>query len=109
MTELRSDPQADWVFKGPRACVEVLDGIRASGQSILGFQEFWLAASGCMTASPTAHQHRNLLSVLFLALCVDQLNCCNLMCIEMVCRLILQIHKAVKRAPKNPNFDVLAV
>eukprot|EP00972_Heterocapsa_arctica_P080299 11834391-Heterocapsa_arctica.AAC.1 len=109
MTALRSEPQSDWIFKGPRACVEVLDGIRASGQSVLGFQEFWITASGCTPLSPTAHHHRNLLSVLFLALCVDKLNCYNLMCIEMVCRLILQIHKAVKRSPKNPNFDGLAM
>jgi hypothetical protein len=109
MAELRSDPRSDWVFSGPRACVEVLDGIAATRHSILEFQDFWITASGCIPGSPSAHYHRNLLSVLFLALDVGQLNCYNLMWIEMVCRLIRQLDKAVRRSPGNPNFGGLPV
>eukprot|EP00972_Heterocapsa_arctica_P087716 12935831-Heterocapsa_arctica.AAC.1 len=66
MIELRNDLRADWVFRGPRACVEVLDCIKASRHSILEFQDFWIETSGCVPGSPTAHSHRNLLSALFL-------------------------------------------
>ena len=52
-----------------------------------------------------AIKHRDLLSVLHHLVAFDQLNAGQLAGAEMCARLILQIHQAVTRSPKNPVFQ----
>ena len=67
-----------------------LDAIRASGQSVLGYREFWERASGVNPEGATARHHRDILGLLFLSLQVDQLNVYNLMAFELACRQLLR-------------------
>ena len=52
-----------------------------------------------------ALKHRDLLSVLHHLVAFDQLNAGQLAGAEMCARLLLQIHQAVTRSPKNPVFQ----
>ena len=53
---------------------------------------------------PVAIKHRDLLSVLFHLVSFDQGNSGQLASAELLARMVLQIHQAVKRSPKNPDF-----
>eukprot|EP00971_Amphidinium_carterae_P232976 4623834-Amphidinium_carterae.2 len=78
-----TSPPSDWPFRGPSALMELL---RLSPDH------------------PVAHKHRDLVGILLHMVCWDQLNVCQLASGEMVARLILQVHQAVERNPKNPDF-----
>lgn len=94
ITDLKEIAIDDWVFRGPRAIVEVLDAIRASGQGMLGYQEFWINSSGVTPDHSVVHHHRDVLGIIFLALQVD----------HAAQRLQLHVHGA-RRAPALPNAE----
>lgn len=109
ITDLKEVPIDDWVFRGLRAIVEVLDAIRASGQGVLGYQEFWIKSSGVTPDHSVVHHHRDVLGIFFFALQVDQLNVYNCTSMELAARQLLRAQKAVKRNPKNPDFCGLSM
>ena len=53
---------------------------------------------------PVAIKHRELLSILMHMVCYDQLNVTQLASAEALSRHVLQIHQAVRRNPKAPDF-----
>ena len=96
----------DWPFPAaaPSAIREVLLAARAAKEELAGFHDYWVRASGVNPDSPVALKHRDLLAILHHMLSFDQLNLGQLSSAEMIGRLILQIHQATKRNPKNPDF-----
>ena len=51
-----------------------------------------------------AMHHKSMVSVLAHLLMYDQLYALNLASAEICARTILQIHRAVRRSPRNPDF-----
>ena len=96
---------ADWPFPGPPAIKEILMAARAANEDLVGFHEYYIRASGLNPDHPVALKHRDLLSVLHHLIAFDQVNAGQLAGAEMIARLLLQIHQAVTRSPKNPVFQ----
>ena len=100
---------ADWPFRGPSCSREVLEGIRATGEDLSGYHEFWLRSSGASPDSSVAHHHRNLLGILMHLVCYDQLDGYRVAGVELICRHILHIQRAVKKNPRQPDFRGLEI
>ena len=100
---------ADDPFRGPSAIPELNDVLRGSGEDLAGFQDYWVRHSGVHPESAAAHTHRALISVYLHMIVFDQLNVPALASAEALCRQVLRIHRAVKSAPKNPDFSGLDV
>lgn len=65
----------------------------------------FLRKSGLSDNSAAAHEYKNLIGVLKLAIGYDQVDCSNLASVEQVVRRLLEIQVAVRRNPKHPTFD----
>ena len=98
------DAPPDWPFSGPSALKELLAAVRAAGEEIAGFHEYYCRAAGLSHDHPIALRHRDLLGLLYHFVNFDQVNPGELAGCEATARLILQIHTAVRRNPKNPDF-----
>jgi len=104
MRQLSSPPPSDWPFKGPAALWEVLCSARAAGEDLGTYHDYYLRTSGLDGSHPVAIKHRELFSILKHLICFDQADAPQLASAELVARLILQIHQAVRRSPKAPDF-----
>ena len=94
----------DWGFSGPRATLEFLTSIHESTNDLQGYHFQWLKHSGANQHSSIVYEHRNLIEVLRLGLCCDQLDVTNLLSFELITRRIIQIEIAVSRSPASPEF-----
>ena len=94
----------DWPFRGPGAFPELSASVRAAGEDYSTFHDYYIRSSGLDPHHPVALKHREFLSVLTHMVCFDQLDGNQLASAELLARLILQIHQAVKRSPKSPDF-----
>lgn len=104
MTGLPSPPPPDWPFRGPSAVHELLTSARAAGEELSGFRDFFVRSSGVPAEHRVAHKHRDLLGVLTHAVSFDQMDAPQGAALELVVRLVLQIHQATKPSPRNPDF-----
>jgi hypothetical protein len=109
LTPLTTPPPGDWPYRGPSATLELLTSIRAVSDDVVQFHDHFLRSSGLAVSHPVAVKHRELLSILLHMVCFDQLNVTQSASAECCSRLILQIHQAVKRNPKAPDFAGLQV
>ena len=98
------NPEKDWPFNGPSAFKELTLAVRAAGEELSGFHDYYVRASGLNGEHPVAIKHRDLLAILLHFLSFDQVNGGRLAGTETIARYILQIHQAVRRNPKNPDF-----
>ena len=99
----------DWGFTGPRATLEFLTSVKESINDLQAYHFQWLKHSGANAHSSLVYEHRNLLEVLRLGLCRDQLDITNLLSFELVTRRIVQIEIAISRSPSSPDFTGLDV
>lgn len=99
----------DWSFSGPRATLEFLTSVRESTNDLTGYHFQWIKHSGVNVHSSVVHEHKNLLEVLRLAICRDQLDVTNLLSCELLVRRLVQLEVAVSRCPTNPEFAGLDV
>jgi len=109
LTPLSSPPPTGWPFRGPSATLELLTSIRAVSDDIVQFHEHFLRSTGLTAGHAVAIKHREMLSVLMHMVSFDQLDVTQLGAAECLCRYILQIHQAVRRNPKAPDFAGLQV
>ena len=109
LTPLATPPPKDWPFRGPSATLELLTSVRAVSDDIGQFHEHFVRSTGLAPGHPVAHKHRELLSVLLHLVYYDQYNVTQSAGAECCSRYILQIHQAVKRNPKSPDFEGLTV
>lgn len=99
----------DWQFKGPRSVGEYLTSIRESGVDLPSYHLQWVKSSGVNPKTSLVHEHRNLVEVLRLAICKDQLNPLNCMSFELVTRRLIQLEIAVSRSAQSPEFSGLEI
>lgn len=106
---LRQSDFKDWQFKGPRAVREFLGSIHESGTDLGNYHMQWSRNSGVNLHTGACHEHRNLLELIRLALCRDQLDISNLMSVELAVRRVVQLEVAVARSPNSPDYAGLEV
>ena len=100
----------DWGFSGPRAAKEFLNAINeGAAADLTGYHLQWLKHSGVNTHTAAAHEHKNLIEMLRLAICRDQLDVTNIMAFELVVRRLVQIELAVARSPSSPDYQNLDI
>lgn len=104
MTVSPSPAPADWPFRRQSAVHELLTAARAAGEEISGFRDYFVRSSGVPSEHSVAHKHRDLLGVLAHAVSFDQIDAPQSAALELVARLVLQIHQATRRCPRNPDF-----
>ena len=98
---------ADWGFSGPRAVKEYLQSIREASNDLASYHLQWLQHSGANPRTALVHEHRNILEILRLGICRDQLDVTNLLSFELLVRRAIQLELAVARSPQNPEFTGL--
>lgn len=104
--QLMSDQKFDdWPHRGPKATREFLENVVENGGDITTYHSSFMRKSGLSDNSAAAHEYKNLLGILKLAVSYDQLDCSNLASIEQVVRRVIEIQTAVRRNPKHPTFD----
>lgn len=64
---------ADWGFSGPRAVKEYLQSIREASNDLASYHLQWLQHSGANPRTAPVHEQRNILEVLRLGICRDQI------------------------------------
>ena len=109
LRHLVDQPMPRWAFKGPRAIVELLSGVAASGHELLAYPQFWQRTSGVSAKSSVAIEFAMIFTLLHLLVVVDGLNPVNLNSAEHAARRARMIQRAVKRSPHAPDFEGLDV
>eukprot|EP00959_Pyramimonas_sp_CCMP1952_P129172 2701134-Pyramimonas_sp.AAC.1 len=66
--------EADWPFEGPSAVKELPRAVRASGEELGGFHDYWVRSSGVGPDIQISYKHRDLLATLLHFCNFDQLN-----------------------------------
>lgn len=106
---LRESKFDDWGFTGPRAALEFLKSVHEGVSELSGYHLQWVKNSGVNAHSSIVHEHRNLVEILRLGLCRDQLDISNLLAFELAVRRIAQLEVATSRNPSSPEFAGLEV
>ena len=105
---LREAPFKHWPIDGPRTAREFMLAVRASGiEGFISYHNEWLKKSGVGEKSNAGREHRFLLEVLRLLCQWDQLDPSSLASAEIMIRRVRQIEMAVKRNPKQPDYEGL--
>ena len=99
----------DWCFEGPRATKEFLGSIVQGTADLSSYHLQWLQHSGVNPKSSIAYEHKCIIECLRLAICKDQLDPTNLMCLELLTRRVIQLEVAVSRSPTSPEFQGLDI
>ncbi|CAK0814522.1 unnamed protein product, partial [Prorocentrum cordatum] len=96
-------------FAGPRAAVELLQSLRAQGQSLASHRHEWSRKSGVNVNGAAAREHFFLSEVLRWEVQFDQLDVSMLASTELLFLRLVQIEAAVRRNPEVPDFTGLGV
>ena len=96
-------------FEGPSALGEVVKSVDRSGLEFVGWGLAYLKSSGLGEKAGLAVEFMVHVYTLFYLWCVDLLDGRRLACAEHVARRLLMIQKAVRRCPRQPDFDGLSI
>ena len=97
-----------WPLPGQRSVKEVLVSMRDAGQS--GWDDHhtqWSSKSGVGEKSSICREHGVICVVMRIFMQFDQVDVTNIAGCEYLCRRLLQIEAAVRRNPRQPDFDGL--
>ncbi len=97
----------DFPLPGPSAYAELMSGVLASGVGLGGFHNYWERASGVSPGCAVSKEHKCIFESLRHGLLWAGLAGKHLAMTEFSSRRVLQIHRAVKRSAKHPNFEGL--
>ena len=97
------------VFEGPASINEVVKAISSSGVEPAGYLSQWLTSSGVPPRSGTAVEMQVLVYTIWSMAVVDRLDLGHLASAEHLARRFLQIQRAVKKSPKQPDYSGLDV
>ena len=89
VNKLTESPVPDWPLQGPRVTLELLKSVRSGPADLATYHLSWAQSSGVNKFSMACHDHRIICNMLNAAIEVDQVNVCNLLCLDiMACRLV---------------------
>ena len=91
LTQMSDTKFDDWPHRGPKAVREFLESVSENGGGLANYHSSCMCKIGLSENSPAAHEYKNLLGILKLAISYDQVDCSNLASIEQVVRRILEI------------------
>eukprot|EP00971_Amphidinium_carterae_P052221 1027986-Amphidinium_carterae.3 len=92
---------------GPRAAREFLMSVHQAGQTVLTHHLDWRSKSGVSDRSVVCRAHKEWSDLLHALMCYDELNVGGLVSGETICRKLIQIETAVRRNPRQPDFEGL--
>ena len=95
------------VFEGPTAAHEFLGNINQMGLTLLTHGTAWWARSGVGEKSAAACAHKDWSEIGHAPLTHDSIDAPNTIAGEMIFRKIIQIEQAVRRNPKQPDYEGL--
>lgn len=93
-----------WPHQGPRASVELLQGIQTLGLSAFTYHDHWVRQVGIHGDSAIAWEHKLHMNVLAMAIGYDRLDPTNTAALELVTRRVLMIERAARVSPKARCF-----
>jgi hypothetical protein len=94
-------------FRGPSARRELMQAIVASGGEPPAYAAAWLTASGVAPRSSVALEFVMQVHAFWMLATLDGIDLNNSATAEHLARRILQIQRAVRRAPRSPDFSGL--
>lgn len=98
------EKKAGWVFRGPQATREVLEGIVSTGFEPPAYAAHYLGTCGVSPRSGIAQEFRHVIAILWLVICHDRLHPLNLASSEYyMARRLLMIQCAIKRNPSSSD------
>lgn len=92
----------DWPHRGPRAVLEVMQGVRGLGRELHTFRDHWIASSWLHPEANVAWEQKMLLRILHHMTSVDQLDVSNLSLAELLSRRQLMLERATRANPRTP-------
>lgn len=97
-----------WPLPGARSVKEVLNSMRDAGQTSWDEHHAnWISKSGVGPKSAVAREHGMLSVCLRILMQFDQVDLTNIAGCEYLVRRMIQIEAAVKRNPRQPDFEGL--
>lgn len=107
LEKLSQEELPGFPLRGPRAAKSFMVPLRSSNQDFTAHHEFFLRKSGLAEKSAVAREHRHLHEACRLALEYDQFDLSNSAAFEYIFRRVVQVEAALKRNPRQPDFDGL--
>jgi len=101
--------QPGWPYLGTSAAEEYLGNLRQLDKSLVAFDMEWRGRSGVAEKSTSARLHKDYAELAQLMLTRDQYDLVNSVSGEMVIRKLIQVEQAVRRNPKQPDYEGLDV
>ena len=98
-----------WRFDGSRVCREWLRAVAEGPGNLTSYHSEWIRLSGVSEGSSQAHEHRQLVEIIRMAIHDDLLDVGNLSAFEQITRRLVQVEMAVEKNPKHPDFSGLNV
>ena len=108
LLKIKPEKLIGWPLQGSRSVKEVLTSMRDAGQA--GWDDHhstWTAKSGVGAKSSVCREHGIICVVLRIFMQFDQLDISNVAGCEYLVRRVLQIEAAVKKNPRQPDFEGL--
>lgn len=102
LSTMRQDDKKYWMFKGPSAAREILDGTLSPGMEPPSYFVHYVGAGGLTPNSAWAAELQHLLTVLWKMVSHDRLDVYSVGASEYVARQKLMIQRAVKRNTRSP-------
>ena len=96
-------------FRGPRAAKEYMTSLLELDLNFLQHHMNWRVKSGVMEKSSICRVHKTTCDALHMMQSYDQMNLWNLAAGEHLIRQLILWETAVRRNPKNPDFEGLDV
>ena len=97
------------IFEGPMAAHEFLGNINQMGLTLLTHDAAWRARSGVGEKSAAARAHKDWSEIGHALFTRDLIDAPNTIAGEMIFRKIIQIEQAVRRNPKQPDYEGLDI
>jgi hypothetical protein len=97
------------IFEGPMAAREFLGNINQMGLTLLTHDTAWRTRSGVGDKSAAARAHKDWSEIGHALFTRDLIDAPNTIAGEMIFRKIIQIEQAVRRNPKQPDYEGLDI
>ena len=109
MEGTKQNDLVDFPFRGPRAVKEYMTSLLEIDLDFLQHHMSWRVKSGVLEKSSVCRVHKSTCDALHMFMSYDQVNLLNCAAAEHLVRHMIMWETAVRRSPKNPDYDGLDV
>eukprot|EP00971_Amphidinium_carterae_P335962 6472068-Amphidinium_carterae.2 len=100
----REEVLGDYPLEGPRSLLWLVKQLARSNMNFRHHHEAWVRNSGIRGNDRAVHEYKSLTRLLDYAVSYDQLQVCNLACLEVVARRLVIIEEAYRLQPEAPSY-----